>query len=67
MDAMQGIAIAWESITSTVIQNYFSKYGFGIKNAVVTEKDDKDNSDWVELQGHVDCPSNYDEFLMWIS
>jgi hypothetical protein len=40
-----------------------SKCGFGIKDAVVTEKDDQDNSDWVKLQGHVDCPSNFDEFL----
>jgi hypothetical protein len=62
MDAMRGIAVAWESITSTVIQNCFSKCSFGIEDAVVTE-DDQDNSDWVELQGHVDCPSNFDEFL----
>jgi hypothetical protein len=59
---MQGIAVAWESITSTVIQNCFSTCGFGIKDAV-TEEDDQDNSDLVELQGHVDCPSNFDEFL----
>jgi hypothetical protein len=63
MDSMQGIAVAWESITSTVIQNCFSKYGFGIEDAVVAEEDDQDNSDWVELQGHVDFPSNFDEFL----
>jgi hypothetical protein len=61
-DAMRGIAVAWESITSTVIHNCFSKCGFGIEDAVVTE-DDQDNSNWVELQGHVDCPSNFDEFL----
>jgi hypothetical protein len=60
MDAMRGIAVAWESITTTVVQNCFSKCGFGIKDAVVTEEDDHDNSDWVELQGHADCPSNFD-------
>jgi hypothetical protein len=53
----------WESITSIVIQNCFSKCGFGIEDAVVTEEDDQNNSDWVELQGHIDCPSNFDEFL----
>jgi hypothetical protein len=47
----------------TVIQNCFSKCGFGIEDAVVTEEDDQGNSDWVELQGLVDCPSNFDEFL----
>jgi hypothetical protein len=49
MDAMRGIAVAWEFITFTVIQNCFSKCGFGIEDAVVTEEDDQDNSDWVEL------------------
>jgi hypothetical protein len=63
MDAMRGIAVARKSITSTVIQNCFSKCDFGIEDAIVTEEDDQDNSDWVELQGHVDCPSNFDEFL----
>jgi hypothetical protein len=62
MDAMQGIAVAWESVTSTVIQNYFSKCGFGIEDAVVTQEDDQDNSNWVKLQSHADCPSNSDEF-----
>jgi hypothetical protein len=61
-DAMRGIAVVWESIISTVIQNCFSKCGLGIKDTVVTEEDDQDNSDWVELQGHVDFPSNFDEF-----
>jgi hypothetical protein len=59
MDAMRGIAVAWESVTSTVIQKCFSKCGFGIEDAVVTEEDDQDNSGRVELQGHVDCPSNF--------
>jgi hypothetical protein len=52
--AMWAIAIAWESITSAVIQNCFAKCGFGIEDAVVTEEVDQDNSDWVELQGPVD-------------
>jgi hypothetical protein len=59
---MQGIAVARESITSTVTQNCFVKCGFGIKYAIITEEDDQDNSDWVELQGYVDCPSNFDDF-----
>jgi hypothetical protein len=63
MDAMRGITVAWDSITSTVIQNCFSKCGFGIEDAVVTTEDDQDNSNWVELQGQVDFPSNFDEFL----
>jgi hypothetical protein len=32
------IAVAWESITLTVIQNYFAKCGFGIEDAVITER-----------------------------
>jgi hypothetical protein len=52
----------WESITSTVIQNCFSKCGFGIEDAVVTEEDDQDNSDWVELQGHVIAPATLMSF-----
>jgi hypothetical protein len=42
MDAMRGIAVAWESITSAVIENCFSRCGFGIKDAVVTEEDVQD-------------------------
>jgi hypothetical protein len=36
MDAMRGIAVAWESVTSTVIQNLFlpPKYSLGIDEAV---------------------------------
>jgi hypothetical protein len=60
---MWGIAVAWQSITSTVIQNCFAECSFGIEDAVVTEEDDQGSSDWVELQGHADCPSNSDEFL----
>jgi hypothetical protein len=62
MDAMRGVAAEWESITS-VIQNCFTECGFGIEDAVGTEEDDQDNSDWVELQGHVDCPSTSDKYL----
>jgi hypothetical protein len=45
---MQRIAVAWESI-----QNCFAKYGFGIKDAVITEEDDQDNNDRVELWHYV--------------
>jgi hypothetical protein len=60
---MWGIAVAWESIRFTVIQNCFAKYSFSIEDAVITEEDDQDNSNWVVLQGHVDCPRNFNEFL----
>lgn len=60
-DVMQGI-VAWESNTSTATHKCFSKCSFGIEDAVVTE-DDQDNSNWVEMQGHVQCPSNFHEFL----
>jgi hypothetical protein len=62
MDAIQDVAVAWESITSSVIQNCFINCGFGIEDAVGNE-DVQDNSDWVELHGPVDCPSTFDEFI----
>jgi hypothetical protein len=36
MDAMRGVAVARESITSSVIQNCFTKCGTGIEDAVGT-------------------------------
>jgi hypothetical protein len=42
--------------------NCFAKCGFGIEDVAVTVEDDQDNSNWVELHGHVDCPSKFDEF-----
>lgn len=63
MDSMRGIAVMWESIKSTAIQNYIFKCGFGIKDSVVSEGDDLDKSGWVILQGHIDFPSNFFRFL----
>jgi hypothetical protein len=54
----------WESITYTVIQKCFAKCGSGIEVAVVAEKVGQDNSDRVELYGHVDYHSNFDVFLI---
>jgi hypothetical protein len=45
MDAMRDVAVAWESISSSVIQNCFTKCGFGIEVAVGTEEDGQHNSD----------------------
>jgi hypothetical protein len=63
MDAMRGVAVAWEFITSSVIQNCVTKCSFGIEDAIGTEEHDQDNSDWVELQDHVHCPSTFDQFI----
>jgi hypothetical protein len=62
MDAMRSVAVAWESITSSVFQNCFTKCGSGTENAVGNE-DDQDNRHWAELQGHVDCPNTFGKFL----
>lgn len=35
-------------LTYTVTQNYFPKCGFGVEDAVNTEEEDHNNSDWVE-------------------
>lgn len=58
MDVIWDITAAWESVTSTDIQNCFPICGFGIEDAVDTTEEDHDNSDQVELQGKIDCPSN---------
>jgi hypothetical protein len=62
MDVMQGVAVARDYITSSAIQNCFTKCRFGIEDAVGTEDDDQDNSDRLELQGHLDFPSKFHEF-----
>jgi hypothetical protein len=58
-----GVAVTLEFITSSVIQNCFTECSFGIQDAVGTEEDNQDSSDWVELQSHVDYPSIFDDFL----
>jgi len=45
MDVIWDITAAWESVTSTDIQNCFPICGFGIEDAVDTTEEDHDNSD----------------------
>jgi hypothetical protein len=57
---MWRITVAWEPTISTLIQNCFAKCSFGIEDAT---EDDQHNNILMELQYHLDCPSNYDESL----
>jgi hypothetical protein len=45
-----------------VIQNWFAKCGFGTLSEVSSEED-QESKEQAEFQGHMDCPSNFDEFL----
>ena len=54
--------MAWESIMPAVIQNCFAKCGFGTASSDSTDSDEE-NCEWVELQGQIDCPSTFEEFL----
>jgi hypothetical protein len=40
----------------------FAKCGFGSVSSNNTDSDEE-NFEWVELQGHNDCPSTFEEFL----
>jgi hypothetical protein len=60
LDAM--ISVAWESIMPTAIQNCFAKCGFSTASSVNTDNDEE-NCKLVELQGHSNCPSTFDQFL----
>jgi hypothetical protein len=44
------------------IQNCFAKCGFGTASSVNTDSDEE-NCESVELLGHIECPSNFKEFL----
>jgi hypothetical protein len=62
LDDTYSVAMSWESIMPVVIKNWFAKYGAGTLSKVSNEEAEE-NDEWVELQGHLDCPSNFDEFL----
>jgi hypothetical protein len=61
LNAVHGVAVAQKSIMPTVIQNYFAEYSFSTGSSVNTNDDV--NCEWVELKGHIDCPSTLDKFL----
>jgi hypothetical protein len=63
VDDLKDVAVVWKSVTSTVIQNCFSKCVFGTEDAVWTEEEGMDDSDGMELQCQVDCPSNFKDFM----
>jgi hypothetical protein len=45
-----------------VIQTCFAKCSFSTASSDNTDSD-KENCEWVELQGHIDCPGTFEEFL----
>lgn len=57
---MRVVAVAWESITSTVIQNCFLKCSFGSADTVQIGEEQQDNNEWVELQ---ECLNSFDDFI----
>lgn len=59
LDAMYSVAM---SVIPVVIKNWFAKYGVGTLRKVSNEEAEE-NDEWVELQGRMDCPSNFYEFL----
>jgi hypothetical protein len=50
--------MAWESIMPAVIYTCFTNCGFGTANSVNTNSDEE-NCEWLELQGHTDCPQYF--------
>lgn len=58
LDATYSVAM---SIIPVVIKNWFAKYGVGTRK--VSKEEAEENDEWVELQGCIDCPSNFYEFL----
>jgi hypothetical protein len=62
MEHLGCYARAWESIMPAVIQNCFMKCGFSSASSDNTDSDEE-NCRWMELQGHTDCPSTFEEFL----
>ncbi|KAJ8897940.1 hypothetical protein PR048_003298 [Dryococelus australis] len=52
LDALRGVAVAWDSISAEVIRNYLTRCCFG-QGKVATDEDagvDEENDEWVELQ-----------------
>jgi len=53
VDVMRSVAVTWKSISSTGSHAHFAKGAFGIKKSVNKNEEDQDDSDWREIQGHV--------------
>jgi len=51
---------------STVIQNCFPKCGLDTEDSVGMGEENQHNSDWVELQGKMDCPASKFTVKNWI-
>jgi hypothetical protein len=62
LGATYSVAMSWESVIPVVIKNLFAKYGVGPLRKARNEEAEE-NDEWVELQGHMDCPSNFDEYI----
>jgi hypothetical protein len=60
--AIQGVSVAWKFIMPVVIQTCFVKCGLRTASSI-NANNDEENSEWVEVQGHTDCQSIFDEFL----
>jgi hypothetical protein len=62
LDAMCNVAVSWKSIVPVVILFCSAKGGFATVNEVSPGKDE--GNEWMEFQGHMDCPCIFDEFLI---
>jgi hypothetical protein len=62
-DVVRSVAVAWNPTSCTVIHNCITKGSFTIGTFINEKKKYQSDSDWRELQGQLDCLSEFHIFI----